>query len=257
MQPTPYPYVNDLLATLLSQMQAILGGKLVGLYLSGSLVIGDFDGDVSDIDLLAAISSDLNEADFAALQAMHDGLAAANPAWKDRIEVAYLSLHGLKTFRTERSPIGIISPGEPFHIIEAGEDWVVNWYIVRAHGQTLFGPPPAAIIDPISMAEFMQTVKDHIFMWRDWIADTYGRGSQAYAILTLCRGLYTLKHGEQVSKRQAALWAKTELPQWAALIDNALLWRQAQWNQEGVDHAATLPETRRFVEYVVDLVASR
>ncbi|MCL5411215.1 MAG: hypothetical protein M1150_00485 [Patescibacteria group bacterium] len=38
MQITKYPFVNEVLQTLLSQIQNILDQKLVGLYLYGSLV---------------------------------------------------------------------------------------------------------------------------------------------------------------------------------------------------------------------------
>ena len=40
--PTPYPEVNTVLLDLLSQLQAILGDRFVGLYLYGSLASGDF-----------------------------------------------------------------------------------------------------------------------------------------------------------------------------------------------------------------------
>ncbi|KKU23014.1 MAG: hypothetical protein UX35_C0012G0001, partial [Microgenomates group bacterium GW2011_GWA1_46_15] len=43
MNVTPYSDVNRLLNTLLTRMQSILHDKLVGLYLYGSLVTGDFD----------------------------------------------------------------------------------------------------------------------------------------------------------------------------------------------------------------------
>ena len=33
--------------------------------------------------------------------------------------------------------------------------------------------------------------------------------------------------GERVSKRQAALWAQEELPEWSGLIRSALAWREA------------------------------
>jgi hypothetical protein len=54
----------------------------------------------------------------------------------------------------------------------------------------------------------------------------------------------------QVSKRKAAEWAARELPEWSELIANALLWRAA-WRDDTVDHAATFPETLRFVQFVV------
>ena len=41
-QPTPYPDVNVAVNLMLSNMQAILGDQLIGLYLGGSLALGDF-----------------------------------------------------------------------------------------------------------------------------------------------------------------------------------------------------------------------
>jgi hypothetical protein len=255
MHPTVYPDINDLLAFLLSQMRKILGEKLVGLYLYGSLVTGDFDDEISDIDLLAATSGDIDEPQFDELQKMQDDTVRHHPKWEGRVEIAYLSLQALKTFRTHTSKMAVISPGEPFHFKEAGRDWLMNWYMVREKGITLFGPPPEAIIESISRAEFVQAVKEHAVAWRNWIDDAHSRPFQAYAILTLCRALYTCKNGEQVSKIKAALWAEKQLPEWSSLIRNAVLWRRA-WRAEDVDHAATMPETQRFVNDVVDQILS-
>ena len=126
MQPTSYPHINALLDSLLSYMQGILGEKLVGLYLYGSLVMGDFDNEISDIDLLAAATTDIDYVEFNALQKMQDDIVTKQKEWDDRLEIAYLSLHALKTFKTQTSQIAIISPGEPFHIKEAGKDWLMN-----------------------------------------------------------------------------------------------------------------------------------
>ncbi len=101
MQETPYTDINKLLESLLSNMRAILREKLVGLYLYGSLTAGDFDPETSDIDLLAATSSDVSDTEFEALRAMHQNFARDNPEWEDRVEVAYLSVRALRTFRSE------------------------------------------------------------------------------------------------------------------------------------------------------------
>lgn len=103
MQPTPYPHINELLERLLSQMQKILGKKLIGLYLYGSLVLGDFDADISDIDLVAALSSDIDEREFEALQKMHIAFAHAHKEWDDRIEVCYISVAALNSVRSRAS----------------------------------------------------------------------------------------------------------------------------------------------------------
>lgn len=249
MQPNLDPQIYAVIETLLTQMQLILGDKLVGLYLYGSLVTGDFDPTISDIDLLAALASDLSPVEFDTLDAMHHDFIAQHPQWDSRLEIAYLSLHGLKTFRTEASAIGIISPGEPFHIIEAGHDWLVNWYVVREQGIPLFGPPAQAIIGPIATEEFIANIKDHAAHWHEWLKDDAGVPYQSYAILTMCRALYSCTHGEQVSKIRAAAWVMEQLPQWADLIQKALRWRHG-WREDVADPAVILPETRRFVEFM-------
>ena len=253
MHITPYTDVDQLLRSLLDNMQRILGQRLVGLYLYGSLVTGDFDRDSSDIDLLAVTSSDIDNQEFSQLERMHDDLAAKNPHWKGRIEVAYLSAAALKTFRTQASPIAIISPGEPFHIKEAGNDWLMNWWVVREQGVTLFGPAPSALIDPISTDEFLQAVRQHAQSWREWIDVMRDQPGQAYAILTLCRALYSSRYGEQVSKKEAALSAQHRFPEWTGLIQNALAWR-AGWRDTLIDPVATFPETVTFVNFAIDQV---
>lgn len=248
--PTPYADINQLLELLLSGMQKILGAKLIGLYLYGSLVIGDFDPNISDIDLVAALSSDIDDKEFGTLQKMHDDFANGHKQWDDRIEVCYISVAALRTVKSQTSIVANISPGEPFHRREASKEWITDWYVVREKGITLFGPSPKTIIEPISKDEFIHSVKANAKAWRLWINDMHNRKSQAYAILTLCRALYAYKNGEQVSKKQAALWAEQELPEWSSLIQNALLWREA-WRDENVDHDATFPETLRFVHFVI------
>jgi predicted nucleotidyltransferase len=253
MQITPHADIDRLLSDLLDRLRHIMGRRLVGLYLYGSLVTGDFDPDISDIDLLAVTDSDIDKRDFDQLEHMHDDLAAKYQQWQGRIEVAYLASAALRTFKSQVSPIAIISPGEPLHIKAAGKDWLMNWWVVREKGVTLFGPAPTTLIEPISKREFLQAVQEHARSWREWIGDMRDQPGQAYAILTLCRALYTSSYGEQVSKQLAAQSAQQRFPEWADLIQNALAWR-AGWRDEIVDAAATFPETVRFVDFAIDQV---
>ncbi|HEV2405519.1 MAG TPA: aminoglycoside adenylyltransferase domain-containing protein [Ktedonobacterales bacterium] len=252
MQPavTPYPEVNAALAALRARIQVILGDRLTGLYLYGSLVTGDFDPALSDIDLLAATDGDLRDDDFARLERMHAEFARERPEWDDRIEVAYLAVAGLQTFRAQRSQIAVISPGEPFHFKDAGLDWLVNWYVVREQGVALAGPPPRQLIAPIAKDEYLAGVRDYAREFRQRVAQPLPRGSQAYAILTMCRAYHTLKTGELASKARSAQWATSHWPEWSPLIERALNWRSAP-RGEPVDHDATLPETRRFVLFAM------
>jgi predicted nucleotidyltransferase len=249
MQVTAHAEINELLDNLLPRIQTVLGQKLVGVYLYGSLVWGDFDPESSDIDLVVATSSDIDDQEFSDLDQMQLAFAETYKRWQGRIEIVYVSTAALQTFKSRTSTIAVISPGEPFHFKETDPGWLMNWYMVQKQGRTLFGPAPATLIDPITRQEFIETVKLHTARWGEWVNDSHNRPSQAYAILTLCRALYTCTHGRQVSKRKAAEWAAQELPEWAPLINSALLWR-ANWRDDAVDHAATFPETVRFVHFM-------
>ena len=63
-----YPGIDDLLDSLLSGMQRALGRQLIGLYLHGSLVMGGFDPEMSDIDMLAATATEITGEEFECLQ---------------------------------------------------------------------------------------------------------------------------------------------------------------------------------------------
>jgi predicted nucleotidyltransferase len=236
-------------------LQRALGPGLLGLYLYGSLATGDFDEGVSDIDLLAVTAKPIDPGQFERLALAHAAIVYSHPAWDDRIELAYVSAEALRTFRTERGAIGIISPGEPFHMKDAGADWLVNWYVVREMGVTLFGPPPAVFIAPITVAEYVEGVRTYGVEWLMRGAELKTRHSQAYAVITLCRAMFTLVHGAYVTKKRAAESAMTELPESAPLIRNALAWRAA-FREPNIDHAATRPETLRFVEAMTARIAA-
>ena len=249
--PTPYADINELLTQLFERIPAILAEKLVGLSLFGSLVLGDFDYDISDIDLVVATSTFIDEQEFERLQTMHNELVAQHQNWENRIEIGYIAVQDLKITKPHFT-IALMSPGEPFHIKEASADWILNRYVLHEKGVSLYGPSPQQLVHPVSKEELLDAVRVQAKAWRTWVYSGRTRGFQAYAILTMCRIYYTLQIGDFVSKKQAALWTARALPEWSVLISNALVWREA-WRDEQVDHEATLPETLRFVHAILDL----
>lgn len=242
--------IEDALSTLLPRLHAALGDDLTGLYLYGSAVWGDFDPAVSDLDLLAITTAGIDGPTFDRLRIMHDQFAADFPAWENRIEVQYYAADALRHFKTRRSPMVGLSPGEPINRKDAGTDWQLNWYFVREDGRTLYGPDPRTIIPPISRAEFLAASRHDAQYWRDWAAEPHGQRAQSYAVLTLCRALYAAETAERASKPQAARWVQTHYPQWTGLIDGALLWRKSA-DSELDGWPETWLETAVFVRFAL------
>ena len=237
------PQVEELVARIRDAIREAAGSALAGLYLFGSLVVGDFDVDVSDIDLIAVLTSDPSDDLVARLGRMHDALASENPVWARRIEVIYVSAAALSRWWEGIARMAVISPGEPFHVVEGGPDWVLNWYPARESAITLFGPPVETFIPPISREAFESAVRQHMRRFPSRVRDGDSLPAQAYAILTMCRGWYTLCVGDQPSKVVAAAWAQREFPEWAPLIRSALAWRKG--GVSAGDSGAS--EVQRFV----------
>ena len=247
------PDVENLLIRLTDGQRQALGDDLVGSYVFGSVVTGDFDAGISDVDTVAVLRSDPTAAQLAALERLHRDIVEQMPEWEDRVEVVYLSSQALTSFRTFSSPAARISPGEPFHAIEVDEGWLIDWYQLREVVVALFGPPAASLVPLISRTEYVEAVRQHMLAWPD-PTDELEQGDQAYAILTMCRGLRTWRTGELVSKREAARWACEALPEHADLIRDALAWRAHSRDGVRIDGTETREATRRFVSDVQRLV---
>lgn len=248
------PGVAGLLARLVDGQKQALGIDLVGSYLFGSAVTGDFEPGISDIDTVAILRSNLTAPQLAALERLHLDIVEKLPQWDDRVEVVYLSSRALKTFRTESSAAARISPGEPFHAIDVDRRWLIDWHQLREVGISLCGPPVVSLVPVISRDEYVEAVRQHMLDWPDRVDRFVTQADQAYAILTMCRGLRTWRTGEHVSKREAARWASQALPDHAQLIREALIWREQSRKGSPIEGTATHEVTRRFVNDVKRLL---
>jgi predicted nucleotidyltransferase len=214
--------------------------------LFGSLATGAFDDDVSDIDLIAVLNTEPDAALVSRLGRMHKALIRSFPAWDDRIEVNYVSSLGLAECRTRNTEMARISPGEPLHLLDAGRDFILDWYPARAEGVALLGPPIASLIPQIPQEEYAIQVRARLAAFLREVDGDATPGFLAYAILTTCRGLYTLTTGSRPSKAEAAEKAQREFPSWSPLIDSALRQRQ-HTAEQATDELKTRGETRAFI----------
>lgn len=69
---------------------------------------------------------------------------------------------------------------------------------------------------------------------------------QAYAVLTMCRALYTLENGTIASKSVCAHWAQERFgEEWSALIEWALMWIKDTTSDK-------MSEALSFIRYAVN-----
>ena len=227
--PTPYLAINDLLHRLLTSVQAALGEHCVGLYLHGSLASGDFDPERSDIDFVVITNQALPDEMIPALEAMHLGLIDSGLSWATKLEGTYFPQPVLRRYVPSDALYPSLNEGS-FYMGGHGSDWVIQSHILREHGIVLAGPAPRSWIDPVAPNDLRRAMRALLReWWAPMLHDTTRLRSeeyQAYAVLTMCRALYTLETGAVASKPVAARWAQAALgARRSRLIERALDWR--------------------------------
>jgi hypothetical protein len=123
-----FPDVLAVIRALQGGIPRVLGGTLVGLYLTGSLSYGGFDPASSDIDFLALCRQRPRANEIAALSAMHRDIASQTPDWAERIEGSYI----WESLLTSLEP-----PSEPRPYINGGAMWASE----PRNGSEHCGPP--------------------------------------------------------------------------------------------------------------------
>ncbi len=221
--------VSALLRDLTAQLPLILGKNLVGIYLYGSLTQRAFDPARSDVDCIVVTQRDLSDAQFSRLGAWLTEAAQSNP-WVARLQMSFLIKQQVLTMDSKSClyQFGILkrsgSDGNP-----------IIWLNVLESGVVLFGPPPESFVPPITPELLFQALEREVGYLREEISDkpqSEWRNVpfyRAYAVLTLCRILYSLRKGRIVSKPRAARWAIKHLPsEWHELILQALRGKDAK-----------------------------
>jgi len=242
--------VVEMLAALLPGMREALGDNLVGVYLRGSLAMGDFDPLTSDLDFFAVTEDPISEAEFTDLAALHARLAALPNRYASDLEGPYLDRAAAHRFRPgERHPT--IARGEVLAWHGHDYNWVLERWMVREHGIMLLGPDPATLIASIASDELRAAVRLRLRDWDTWANQPNDpdwllpQGHKAYVVETMCRALYTLACGGLATKPHSVAWALATLPEpWHSTVEHAQAWHGDQTTDPN-----TVQEVMRFVQW--------
>lgn len=250
--PTVYPEINLLLGKLLAGAQSALREQFVGMYLYGSLASGDFNPDTSDVDFLIVTEGELSEERVHELEMLHQRLWASGLKWAAKLEGAYAPRQLIRRHDPSAPPCPSVNERQ-FYVAHLGSDWVIQRHILRECGVVVAGPSPAELIDPVSGDEVRAAVIQIMKEWWEpmlrnpaWL-DERGPEYKVYAVVSMCRVLYTLEHKEIASKPVSARWAIQQVEEaQRQQIEDALVWKYGmKWNH-------TLDEALGLIQYVME-----
>lgn len=229
------PRAQDVVHTYLEAVDAEAPGLVEGLYLHGSVALGDFHLPASDIDFVAVVAAHLDASSTAALVRAHQRLRRRWP--RPFFAGPYVTWGDLAQAPDLVQPEPYAHRGR-FFGCGRFEINPITWHTLVDVGVVCRGPSLTEVsiwTDPVHLKSWTrQNLMDY---WRPW-HDRYQRllsvarlagltyWPVVWGVLGVSRLHYTLATGCITSKTGAGLYAREVFaPRWQRVINEALLIR--------------------------------
>lgn len=204
---------------LAERLRTLLGPRLTGIYLHGSLAMGSYYRPKSDIDLIIVVDRPLD-----AGLAESVGIAVAQEA-EGRPTVGAPELSVITAAAAKQVPVPtpfevhystqwhdkIVNREVDYRVERTDLDLCAHLVYVVQRGICLYGDPIADVFGVVDWKHFMRAVMDDL----DWILKgEHIVESPFYGILNICRVLQLLSEGGRsvYSKDEGGEWGLAHLP---------------------------------------------
>jgi predicted nucleotidyltransferase len=232
--------VQDQLDALVSHFFEILKTNLVGIYLHGSLAMGCFNVQRSDIDLLVLTHRTLSLRIRSSVARMLLTLSGS-PASVELSVIKRAALYPWRhpcpyDFHFSESWRGdfqrfLADPAYRWPAPESGDpDLAGHITVLRSRGKVLYGSPIKKVFPEIPRADYLDSILGDVLSPEFGIAgETI---SPVYMILNVCRTLAYLRTEQILSKAEGGAWALENIPpQHRTVVEAAL----AAYRDDGDD----------------------
>jgi streptomycin 3"-adenylyltransferase len=203
-------HITHLLDEIVAAFKHLLGENLVGVYLHGSLAMGSFNPDSSDIDFLVIAKDKLPPQKRSEVAVTMIELSEKAPA--KGLEMSILTVDALRDFRYP-------TPYD-FHFSQSwldrykrdevdlsqedrvDADLAAHLSVTKARGITLYGPPIETVFPDIPSKHYLASIlQDAKCILEDMSSDP------VYNVLNLCRVQAFMVTASVMSKREGGEWA--------------------------------------------------
>ena len=218
------PSIHPLLLQYAELLQTELPDAFHSVHLYGSIALGAYDDQKSDIDFVTTINRSLTADELSRLKNVHRRLLRSSPLAK-RMDGMYIRLEDVGKVNGELQPYPCCASGT----FKPSAYWDMNhitWWTLKHHAIPVAGRELQPLIRT-DWRDVSDTLKYNIedywaqkakkrlyFLLDEWVES---------AVLTLCRIEYTLQEQHIISKAGAGEYALAALPaQWHPLVNEAL-----------------------------------
>ncbi len=218
---------KELLEKISEEYSAILGEKLVGIYVHGSLAFGCYNQKTSDMDFIAVANEPLVQDEKTALIKVLLGLEKYAPEkgfemsvvlsehCKDFVYPTPFELHYSAAYRDDA-----LNDNEGFAERMHGKDYdlAAHFTVIREVGFALCGNEISEVFSEVPREHYLDSIMRDIGDAADYI-----EYNPLYYILNLCRALAYKRGAGVLSKEQGAQWAGVNIPPVFAAVTNEAL----------------------------------
>ena len=198
--------VETYLKEVTESLNELLGADLVGVYLHGSAVLGDFSESRSDVDVVAVSWKSLSPEEKDAIVERLSQEALPCPA--TGLEFHLLARADIAPRKAPPFELHLAtSPGDSLDRVVDGHghpgdpDLVMHFAVLHDHGRALLGPAADAVFPAIPRGMMLNAFRGELAWARE-------NGSPSYQVLNACRAWHYLDEGALCSKTAGGEWAR-------------------------------------------------
>ena len=266
---TSYPALDEVLSTHAHGLREVLAGDFVGLYLLGSLAVGDFDL-TSDVDFVVVVADELNDAAVRRVQAAHTDLIRRGDRWVTRLEYSLFPVAQLHQVTSPYGPHGerndaphrrlwYFNNGSPTLERSDHDNTLVTRWTLRYKSPVVLGPEPATFAPDVRANTLRREIRSSMLGWEQLVLTDPdpldNRFHQVFLVLNNCRALQDLYEGRITSKLDGVTWARRHLDtEWQPLIE--FCWQERQDTGIHISQPAdrrAFGQTIEFMQYTARL----
>lgn len=245
---------QNILDKIVDKSKQIFGADLTGVYLHGSMAMGCFQPDKSDIDFIIVIKDNIT--DKQKLMFMNEVVELNKAAPSKGIELSIVKEAYCKEFLYP-TPFELHFSNmhlqwfrdNPKDYIQkmngTDKDLAAHFKIIKKYGIALYGSQIDDVFADVPRNNYIDSILCDIEEAKEEILE-----NPVYIILNLCRVAAFLKHDLVISKKQGGEWALQNLSdKYHTLVLNAL-----QSYELGTEMNIDKEEAQGFADYMLYLI---
>lgn len=239
-----------------SNLKKYFGNNIFGVYLYNSVALGGFDKDKSDIDFITILNKDFEDKDIPIISLIHNEL---NNKFKyaKRMEGMYLTKDKIGKLNLTIKPY-LYFCDQKLNSYGYYDINYVTWWTLKYNGIPINSPNVSSLNINVQWNNIVETMnynlnsywkkklyEKELFLSDEWIE---------FAVMTLCRILYTLDNKGITTKIQSANYAVMSIPnEYKLIIEEAIRIRKSSCDKSLYETKFEREnELKCFMNYLID-----